>query len=328
MNERTRSITHQPIQAKTLSRSIRSCTCGSPLRRGFVLLWLVIPCIALSQPGGQFNKGIDRHTQATPTPTAMPIFTPTARPTPIAVQPPTATPYHPSPTPPPNNTFLTGLYSYFKLDEVSGSGAIDSAYFRNLVQTQGEGTVGSTVGVINTSRVFPGTGGSFFRQTATDFSPGGNHFFATLWVKAATLNQLHDASFIGKFSFPNAEWLVYFDVETHQVEFDVSPDGVNAGGVSSTSGINNTTNWYFIAAGWDGTNIKVSVNGEPYVTASFSGPVFRGSTQFCMGTEGGSQAWNGEIDEVAIWIGRNDLTISEVQQLYNNGAGLPFSSFR
>jgi hypothetical protein len=38
--------------------------------------------------------------------------------------------------------------------------------------------------------------------------------------------------------------------------------------------------------------------------------------------------WNGQIDEVAIWIGRNDLTISEVQQLYNNGAGLPFSSFR
>jgi hypothetical protein len=287
----------------------------------------VIPCVAFSQSGGQSNKSIDRNIRPTPTPAATPIFSPSPRPTPIAVHTPTATPYRFSPTPP-SNTFLTGLYAYFKLDETSGSDATDSAYFRNLVQTEGEGTVGSADGVINTSRAFPGSGASFYRQSLTDFSPGGNHFFATLWVKAATLDQLHDASFIGKFSFPNAEWLVYLDVETHQIEFDVSADGINAGGVSSTSGINDTTNWYFIAAGWDGTNIKLSVNGAPYVTASFSGPVFRGTAQFCMGTEGGSQAWNGQIDEVAIWIGRNDLTISEVQRLYNNGAGLPFSSFR
>ena len=43
---------------------------------------------------------------------------------------------------------------------------------------------------------------------------------------------------------------------------------------------------------------------------------------------GSGGGWLGQIDEVAVWIGRNDLTISEVQQLYNNGAGLPFSSFR
>jgi hypothetical protein len=54
------------------------------------------------------------------------------------------------------------------------------------------------------------------------------------------------------------------------------------------------------------SGIKISVNGGPYVR---------------------SQPWNGQIDEVAIWLGRNDLTISEVRQLYNNGAGLPFSSF-
>lgn len=324
------------IRFETTTLLVKCSTSRLPLRRGFIFIWLVLSCFAISQPAeAQFNKGIDPnirprptpHIRPTPLPTATPTTSPTTTPTPTPTPPPPTPTPTPSPTPP-NNTFLTGLYAYFKLDEVSGSDAIDSAYFRNLVQTEGEGTVGSASGVINTSRVFPGTGASFFRQSATDFSPGANHFFATLWVKATTLNQSHDASFIGKFSFPNAEWLVYLDVTTHKVEFDVSPDGTNAGRVVSTSGINDTTNWYFIAAGWDGTNIKVSVNGEPYVTASFSGPVFRGSMQFCMGTEGGSQPWNGEIDEVAIWIGRNDLTISEVQQLYNNGAGLPFSSFR
>jgi hypothetical protein len=57
-------------------------------------------------------------------------------------------------------------------------------------------------------------------------------------------------------------------------------------------------------------------------------PVFSGTgAEFSLGSENGSQPWNGDIDEVAVWIGRNDLTISEVQQLYNNGAGLPFRWF-
>ena len=55
------------------------------------------------------------------------------------------------------------------------------------------------------------------------------------------------------------------------------------------------------------SGIKISVNGGPYVR---------------------SQPWNGQTDEVAIWIGRNELTISDVQQLYNDGTGLLFSSFQ
>src|SRR5437016_699187 len=51
-----------------------------------------------------------------------------------------------------SNTFLTGLYSYYKLDEASNSGAIDSAYARNLVQTTGEGIVGSAAGVRSEER--------------------------------------------------------------------------------------------------------------------------------------------------------------------------------
>src|SRR4029077_11076127 len=111
---------------------------------------------------------------------------------------------------------------------------------------------------------------------------------------------------------------------------DVSLTGSVASQIvlESTTAFANTTGWYFIAAGWDGTNIKISVNGGAYATTNFTGPVFSGNgINFCLASEGGSTIFKGQIDEVAIWIGRNDLTISEVQQLYNNGAGLPFSSF-
>jgi len=259
---------------------------------------------------------------STATPTVAPTATPTPTPTPIPS--PTATP---SATP--ANTFLTGLYAYYKLDEPSNSGAIDAAYGRDLVETQGQGIVGSDAGVINTCRYFPGNP-CLFRQSWSDFSPGPNHFFATFWAKARTLNQLNDASFVGKFGLPYGEWLVYFDIITHKVKFTVTTDGSmsTATTVNSTATIDNTTSWYFVAAGWDGTNMKISVNGGPYATASFTGTVFIGIAQFMLGSEDGSQQWNGDLDEVAVWMGRNDLTISEVQQLYNSGAGLPFSSFR
>ena len=254
----------------------------------------------------------------TPTPTATSTPTPTPRPSPTA-----------SPTATPINTFLTGLYAYYDLDEPSNSGAIDVLYGRNLVETQGQGIVGSAAGVINTCRYFPGNA-CLFRQSWSDFSPGPNHFFAAFWAKAGTLNQLNDASFVGKFGLPYGEWLVYLDIVTHKIKFTVTTDGSTstATTVNSTISINNTTSWYFVAAGWDGTNIKISVNGGPYATASFTGPVFAGIAHFCLGSENGSQQWNGDIDEVAVWIGRNDLTSAEVQELYNNGAGLPFRSFR
>ena len=127
----------------------------------------------------------------------------------------------------------------------------------------------------------------------------------------------------------DAEWLVYYRNNTKKIRLATSLNGsLTLTVVESTTALANTTTWYFIAAGWDGTNIKISVNGEPYVTASFAGPVYNGGgSTFAIGSESGGNVWNGQMDEVAIWIGRNDLTISEVQQLYNNGAGLPFSSF-
>jgi hypothetical protein len=226
-----------------------------------------------------------------------------------------------------SNTFLTGLYAYYKLDEASGN-AIDSSANGRTLAPAGAGNLASVAGVINTARNFPGDS-HFFRNSTTEFSPGSNHFFFSFWARAGTLNQGRDASFMGRYNLPYAaEWLVYFDPTTHKTKFIATPDSTNVAGVISTTAFANTTNWYFIAGGWDGTNLKISVNGEPYVTTSFSGPVFQGSTNFNFGSESGLEnQWVGQIDEAAIWIGRNDLPISEVQQLYNGGAGLPFSSF-
>jgi len=257
-----------------------------------------------------------------PTPTGTPSATPTASPS----TPPIVTPT-PIPTPP-DNTFLTGLYAYYELDEASGA-AMDLYGTRTLGNFGNP--VGTAAGKINTSRNFPGGNAYFCSLNTTDFSPGSDHFFFSFWAKAGNLTQgQSDTGFLSKTGTANnRQWIVFYSNTTKQVKFNASIDDLNTFQVVAATAFADTTTWYFIAGGWDGTNIKISVNGGPYATTAFAGPVApTGNIPFTIGLEIGSGGgWLGQIDEVAIWIGRNDLSISEVQQLYNNGAGLPFSSF-
>ena len=352
---------YQPTQFKTTTPPVRYSTGRSPLRRGFLVISLVVACLALSppvqaqlpnifaadNPGGSVNSGganiaylqnttgsdvtltLDGNTITTKA-NRLNIFDRSSGVWVLRViQDQQSQPVSPA-SQVTSNTFLTGLYAYYKMDEASGNAIDASVNGRNLTQGQ---PVGSTTGLINTSRSFPASPSccpAFFGSSATLFSPGANHFFTTFWIKAATLTQAStDSGLIGKMlSGGDAEWLVYYRNDTKKIRLATSLDGsLTLTVVESTTALANTTTWYFIAAGWDGTNIKISVNGGAYTTASFAGPVFSGNgINFSIGSEGGSNYWNGNVDEAAVWIGR-DLTISEVQQLYNNGAGLPFSSF-
>jgi hypothetical protein len=79
-----------------------------------------------------------------------------------------------------------------------------------------------------------------------------------------------------------------------------------------------------VVGGWDGASIKLAINGATFITAPYSTAMINGGDNFKLGYEAGSL--DGQMDEFGFWIGRC-LTQTEVTQLYNNGAGLPFSSF-
>jgi hypothetical protein len=70
------------------------------------------------------------------------------------------------------NTFLTGLYAYYKLNESNGS-ALDASVNGRTLSNWGN-TIGTITGIINGARNFPGTGGAnlVFAPNTTDFSPG------------------------------------------------------------------------------------------------------------------------------------------------------------
>ena len=311
---------YHPIQFKTTTLPIKYSTGRSPLRRGFFLISLALTCFVLPPPAQAQLPNLNSESQ------------------PISTIQTTSTALqrwgngshrlrrHRRRR---RNTLLTGLYAYYKLNEASGARALDAGQgARNLVQCNGCGPIGSVPGIFNTARSFPGTA-EFIRNTSrSDFSPRSNHFFVSFWAKAGSLGQ-REMEMVSKYTSQvgDKEWIVFLDYSTRKAVFYASSDGATFTSAYSSIPFANTTTWYFIAAGWDGTNVKISINGGPYATASFPGPIFKGSAFFSIGSENGTLPWIGQIDEMAIWIGRNDLTISDVQQLYNNGAGLPFSSF-
>jgi hypothetical protein len=237
---------------------------------------------------------------------------------------PTATP---SATPTPsNNTFLTSLYAYYKLDETNGN-AVDASDNGKTLSNFGD-FIGTSTGIINSSRDFDGVSGTTLIRNAntTDFFCGANPFSFSFWVKFDTFPSFNDVGLCNRYEpYGRREYIVFLSKATNKITFNIDAgDGVHAVAVRWGTPVS-TGVWYHVAGGWDGAQIKLSVNAGPFVTAAYSTPMRNGGDNFKLGYE--AQSLDGKMDEFGFWIARC-LTQTEVGQLYNNGAGLPFSSFR
>ena len=148
--------------------------------------------VAFALSAGLLNAG-QQSAAPTPRPRPTPHLRPTPYPRPTATATPSATPtatpsvtptaprrhsnrepkrhsnrdpkrhstVTPTPTPtPPDNTFLTDLYAYYKLDETSGS-AIDASGNGKTLSNIGD-FIGTAPGIINSARDFDGVSGHNF----------------------------------------------------------------------------------------------------------------------------------------------------------------------
>lgn len=79
------------------------------------------------------------------------------------------------------------------------------------------------------------------------------------------------------------------------IDFGTGLNAVVASGITLNA-------WQHIAATWDGTNIKIYVNGILKNTASAVGTSFKTSTdKFTIGDNNGIESFKGDIDEVRVW---------------------------
>ena len=95
--------------------------------------------------------------------------------------------------------------------------------------------------------------------------------------------------------------------------------GINAGGWTTISTTLPVNQWFHVLATWDGTTMKLYVNGGTPVTASKTGTITYTSNNTTIGknsTLSGFE-WDGKISNVAIW---NTDQSTNIANIYNNGS--------
>ena len=219
-----------------------------------------------------------------------------------------------------------GLLAYYEMDETGGDRA-DVSGTNTLVDNGG---VDFTAGIINNASSFAGD--SLYLSTGTYISSTGTvsrsgtftAISVSAWVKTTDsgvgLN-------VGNFAVTASPECVRLITVGADAVFQIEETG--GGGVdhnASSSGVTvNDGNWHHILGTWDGTTQTVYVDGVAVGTNSYSGAcVYK--AQFQVGISNSADAPStAAIDEVGVW--NVCLTGSNALQLYNSGAGQPFSAF-
>jgi len=94
----------------------------------------------------------------------------------------------------------------------------------------------------------------------------------------------------------------------------------NSGGTYAQSYISgsdwSTGNWYNVIGTYDGSNVKLYLDGVLKDTVALTGTVRNSSQSFRIGRYGSSSDFSGDIDEVAVW--NKTLDLADIQTIYNS----------
>jgi Concanavalin A-like lectin/glucanases superfamily/Purple acid Phosphatase, N-terminal domain len=218
---------------------------------------------------------------------------------------------------------LTSLVAYWKFDEASGSFA-DSKGTTTLARG---GTIGSVAGKIGNALQMAGDLAGYAYAVSNSIIEMGPSvdFTIAAWLQVA--------------STANAGAAIAKGSAEYFVEYNAPPDSKFSFVVCGTSGAFHTVlattgppvvnTWYLVVCWHDSAHATINIqidNGTPN-SAPQEEPIKTGTEQFNIGCYAAyASAWNGLIDEVAIWKNRI-LSPSDILWLWNGGAGRPFGSW-
>jgi hypothetical protein len=226
------------------------------------------------------------------------------------------------------SSLITGLISYWNLDEPSGNIAFDNAGGGNN-GTNTADTVGVT-GKLNTAYGFNGTTSKIdVTNSNTNLNLAGSGSISA-WVlipviHAGDLNSYYSGAIVSKGDFSN-------DLNGYSLIYS-SYENVFTGELASATGhtsfnFNGPTiaanTWYHLVVTWSGGTITTYMNdGTPLTFGSAVTPA-SSVYPFAIGYQAShnNYYWRGRIDEVGIW--NRALTKPGVDSLYNSGLGYPY----
>jgi len=223
-----------------------------------------------------------------------------------------------------SNNLLTGLVSYWKMDEASGN-AIDAHGTNDLTDNN---TVGTLTGKIGDCRDFSGTNEYFSHADNADLSVDGTSFSFAFWVNLDSVTGLR-ALISKRDEAGTGEFVIYANAGGggNAPQFFNYTSGFN-GVIASTFGALSTGTWYLLACVADDAakELRISVNAGTQNVASYTGSVGATTHTFRIGVEQSEVAdVDGKIDETGFW--KRALSTSDITAIYNSGNGLSYDNF-
>lgn len=233
------------------------------------------------------------------------------------------------------STLSVNLAAYWKLDEGVGVTTAQDATTNNIDLTQ-SGVVGNSP-----DGGFNSTHTGRINTCWYDYPHNG------IDDEVLTLNAAHNAIF-NSANYSIQVWIKRVVTGTRQVwlmnhsnnssngfTFKIGTDDklhlIHNGStdVTSTGTITDTSAFHHVVVTYDGTNAKFYIDGAASGSPTLS--AFSSSTNSLiigynvLGSQDRNVVANTYLDEIGFWS--RALTSSEITQLYNSGAGLPFASF-
>lgn len=206
----------------------------------------------------------------------------------------------------------SGLISYWKMDETSGSTYKDEV-----------GTLNASAVVLPTPVAGKVSGAQLFNGSTTrinvpvsktyDF-PTGSSFSISLWMKSTFVSST-SKPIIGRFSSAdNFRW--FLGTVNGKAYMYMSSAGRSAGLTGKTTVSNGSWNYLTVTRNSSGT-VKLYINGVLEASTVFTGSFTSATAQLNIGWYSfQTNYYNGALDETAIF--NKELSADEIQQYYNN----------
>lgn len=211
------------------------------------------------------------------------------------------------------------MISMWHFDENSGNIAYDS-------KGDNDGTVSGaewTTGISGNALDFDGSGGNVLVPNSEDLNITGENLSFSYWFKMDYVG--NDGAMI----FKNTQYLSRLNSQG-RISFALYKPNWKSVTVRWADRITDT-DWHHVANTYDGTEMKIFVDGQCLKTENTSGDIQPTNSDILIGSQGSVNQFDGIIDEVAIY--NKTLTAIEINNIYNNtnnpdtdGDGVPDDS--
>lgn len=225
-----------------------------------------------------------------------------------------------------------GLVSYYKLDRTSGP-VVDELGIQEGVDN--DGTARGANGIIGGAASFDGTGNQFiYFPENVAHRLGVGDFTVSFWVNVSEASYSYVLSKL-QHNVQSDYIILLVDGKIVFEVWDGNSNGANCIGSHAVYSTNNISigDWHHVVAKFDSSPQTISF----YLDDVFQGSTSVGASNTCYnwpaaggpkplrlsGHHFSADYYNGAIDELGLW--NRSLSAGEVADLYNGGAGLPFS---